>query len=454
VSSKLAAILLLLTSLLPAAAQKPNVVIIFVDDLGYGDLGCYGATDIRTPNLDRMAEAGMRFTDFHVAAAVCSASRAALLTGKYPLRTDITGVISANTRRALPLEETTLAERFKELGYATGIFGKWHLGNTPDVWPTRQGFDEWYGTIGSNDMGKGRPSLEQRRIGKAGVELVDQDHVASVNPDQSQLTRRYTEKAVDFIGRNKEKHFFLYVPHNMPHTPLFASERFLGKSKRGLYGDVVEELDWSAGEILKALKQHGIDRNTITLFSSDNGPWLIFGNHGGSAGPFSGGKKQTMEGGMRVPLIIHWPGHIERETTCNHFANAMDLTPTLMTMVGSKSPGAHDGRDITPWILKDRNAAVEERPFFHFWERDIQSVRLGDWKLRLAHTDTQAPNPASIGMDGARGEVMEVKRPQALFNLIMDPGETTDLSAKYPEKVDDLMKHAKAGRTSILQKKD
>ena len=355
--------------------EKPNVVILFADDMGYGDLGSYGGEGYATPHLDRMAKEGMRLTGFYVAASVCSASRAALLTGRYPIRTGVTGVISANTKHHLPLEEVTLAERFKARGYATGIIGKWHLGNTNEVWPLRQGFDEWFGTIGSNDMGKGRPSLEARREGKAGVELVEQDRVIEVNPDQGLLTRRCTERAVDFIQRKNEEPFFLYVPYNMPHTPLFVSERFEGKSERGLYGDVISEIDHSVGEILAAIKSAGVDDRTIVLFSSDNGPWLIFGDHGGSAAPFSGGKKQTLEGGMRVPLIVRWPGRVPKGRAIETLVTAMDLTPTLLSLTGKSVELADvDGRDLSGLFLGEGEERVEDHPFFYFWEKKVRGV--------------------------------------------------------------------------------
>jgi arylsulfatase A len=425
--------------------KKPNVVVVLADDLGYGDLGSYGARDVRTPNLDRMAAEGMLFTNFYAAASVCSPSRAALLTGRYPIRTGVTGVISANTKRALPTEEVTLAERFKALDYATAIVGKWHLGNTPDTWPLRQGFDQWFGTIGSNDMGKGRPSLEQRRAGKAGVELVEGETVIELNPDQAKLTARYTQRAVDFIAENKERHFLLYLAHNMPHTPLFASTKTAGANKRGLYGDVLAEIDASVGAVLNALKKHGIDDQTVVLFSSDNGPWLIFGDHGGSAGPLAGGKKQILEGGLRVPLIARWPGRIPAGSVCREMVSALDLAPTLMGVAGVdiESPQI-DGRDVGALFTGGSLAPSQVRPFFYFWEDKIHAVRLGDWKLQLAHTDRHTPDPAAIGNSGLRGKVMTVARPQALYDLRTDPGETKDLSALHPERVRELTRLATA----------
>ena len=362
-----------------------------------------------------------------------------MLTGRYPIRTGVTGVISANTKRHLPLGEVTIAERFKTMGYSTAIFGKWHLGNSPEVWPLNQGFDEWFGTVGSNDMGKGRPSLEARRAGKAGVELVDRDKVIEVDPDQRLLTRRCTERAIDFIRRNTQQPFFLYVPYNMPHTPIFASPQFAEKSARGLYGDVIAEIDWSVGQILDAIRAAGIDERTFVLFTSDNGPWLIFGDHGGSAGTLSGGKKQILEGGMRVPMIVRGPGRVPEASVTRTVASALDLTPTLLAMAGvTRLPGGLDGRDLSKRLLGKDDGATVDRPFFYFWEREPRAVRLGRWKLQLAHVDAQTPDPAGIGHGGERGQVMKVSRPLALFDLRSDPGETQNLASRHPERVEQL----------------
>jgi arylsulfatase A len=430
------------------SAAAPNVVLILVDDLGYGDAPGYGDQAYDLPNLSRLAQEGMRFTDYYSASTVCSAARASLLTGRYGVKTGVTGVISANTSVALPLEEVTLAERYRKLGYATAIFGKWHLGNQPSHWPLQQGFDQWLGTIGSNDMGKGQPSLEQRRLGRAGVELVENQRIIETNPDQRHLTRRYTERAIDFIRQQHHQPFFLYVPHNMPHTPLFVSERFDGHSGRGLYGDVLAELDWSLGEIMRTLDDQKLTDNTILIFTSDNGPWLIFGNHGGTAGILDGGKKQTLEGGSRVPLIVRWPGHIPAGSTCNQWVSALDFTPTLMQLSGENV--AHEkklhGRDLSSWWLGDLSAPVPDRSYFFYYERELQALRHNNWKLRLPHTDTQAPDPEQIGHDGERGAIMKVPRTQALFDLSTDPSETRDLSAQHPDILQKMLQLAERGK--------
>ena len=430
-----------------AESRPPNVIIIFVDDLGYGDLGCYGAKGYETPHLDRMAEEGIRFTDFYAASSVCSASRAALLTGRYPPRTGVTGVIGANTKRALPLSEITLAESLKKRGYATAIFGKWHLGNTRDGWPLKQGFDEWFGTVGSNDMGKGRPSLEERRTGRAGVELIEDESLIETNPDQRKLTDRYTRRAIEFINRNKETPFFLYMPHNMPHTPLFAGQQFEGTTTRGLYGDVVREIDDSVGRVLKAIHQAGIDEHTMVMFSSDNGPWLIFGDHGGAAGPLSAGKKQTLEGGMRVPMIVRWPDRFPKGKVYGRTASTLDIYPTVLKLCGAKDDGQLlDGRDLSQWLERGDKGMEQQMPFYYFWERELRAVRLGKWKLQLKHEDHQTPDPSAIGNGGERGNVMTVSRPQALYDLSTDPGEKKDLSAEYPGMVRELLHLVEPGR--------
>jgi len=443
--------LLLLVGLAHANdTAKPNVVLILADDLGYGDLGSYGSDTIKTPNLDHLAEGGMRFTVFYMASSVCSASRAALLSGCYPLRVGIPGVISANVSTGIPAEDELLPELLRRNGYATGMFGKWHLGNQKEQWPLNNGFDEWLGTIGSNDMGKGKPSLEARRAGKAGVELVEQDTVIEVNPDQSQLTKRYTERAVDYINRNKTQPFFLYIPYNMPHTPLFVSEERGGTSKRGLYGDVVEEIDWSVGQILKALETHQLTEKTIVIFTSDNGPWLIFGDHGGSAGPLRGGKKQTFDGGHRVPLIVRWPERIPGGTLCTEPVVGFDLLPTLAACTGSDQPRRKiDGKDMSPLLFGTSNAKSPHEFFAFYYQEELRAIRSGKWKMQFAHTDRNAPDPDAAGNGGVRGGVHAVKFPSALYDLSSDIAESRDVMANHPEVVTRLNKLADQIRADL-----
>jgi arylsulfatase A len=312
------------------------------------------------------------------------------------------------------------------------------------------GFDEWLGTIGSNDMGKGRPTLEARQAGLAGVELVRQDAVIEVNPDQSQLTRRYTKKAIDFIARHKTQPFFLYVPHNMPHTPLFASQQRVRKSERGLYGDIVEEIDWSVGQILSALETHSLTERTIVIFTSDNGPWLIFGNHGGSAGHLRGGKKQTFDGGHRVPMIVRWPGRVPTGTLCTEPVVAFDLLPTLVACTGSDAPRRRvDGKDISPLLFGAADATTPHEFMAFYYRDELRAIRSEKWKIQFAHADRNAPDLAAIGNEGVRGGVTTVKHPTALFDLASDVAESKDVSDEHPEMVARLNRFADQIRVDL-----
>jgi arylsulfatase A-like enzyme len=395
-----------------AAERPPNFIVIFVDDLGYGDLGCYGSPDIRTPQLDRMAAEGMRFTDFYVAAAVCSPSRAALLTGRYPIRTGINRVLFPVDKTGLPGEEVTVAELLKTRGYATACVGKWHLGHLPEFLPTRQGFDSYFGIPYSNDMDKNQPPLMRNE------EIIE--HPA----DQATLTRRYTEEAVGFIEAHQDTPFFLYLPHTFPHVPLFASESFRGKSPRGPYGDVVEELDWSTGQILDTVRRLGIAEQTLVLFTSDNGPWLIKGAEGGSAGPLRQGKSTTFEGGMRVPCIAWWPGTIAPGREERAPAMAIDLLPTLADLAGIALPEGRtiDGRSLAG-VLRGTGTRGEER-FYYFSGRELQAVREGDWKLKRAFNGRIYAEP--------------LQHEALLVNLREDVGESNNLAGQYPERVQSL----------------
>jgi arylsulfatase A len=436
------------------ADESPNVVIIFADDLGYGDVGCYGAQGYATPHIDRLAREGAKLTRFYAASSVCSSSRAALMTGCYPMRVGVQGVISANVKIGIAAEEITIAEMLKAKGYRTGAFGKWHLGNQEMFLPSRHGFDEFLGTRGSNDMGKGRPSLEDRRKGLAGVEFIEGDAVIEINPDQSQLTKRYTDRAVAFIedAAGAGEPFFLYVPHNMPHTPLFASEKFAGKTSRGLFGDVIEEIDWSVGEIVKSLETNGVADNTLVIFTSDNGPWLIFGDQGGSAGALSGGKKQLLEGGVRVPCVMWWPSKIKAGRVVDKLATTMDIWPTVARLVGADMPG-HKIDGVNIWEMVSGAPPTSPRKLFgYYWMDELHAVTDGRWKLRFAHTDTQAPDPKQVGHGGERGAVMSVKRGAALFDLHADEAEKTDVSASHPKVIQRLNKAADGLRGELGDK--
>ena len=419
-----------------SAAAAPNYVLIFCDDLGYGDLGYYGSTKNRTPRIDAMAKEGMRFTSFMSSSPVCTPSRASLLTGCYARRVgmheDFTGhwVLIPRSRRGMHADEWTLPEMLKAKGYATACIGKWHLGDQPPHLPTAHGFDEYYGIPYSNDMASARR-------GDPPLPLVQDTKVIEAPANQATLTKRYTHEAVSFIERNKSKPFFLYLPHTFPHLPIFASKEFHGKSANGRYGDSVEEIDWSTGKILDALKQHGLEKNTLVIFTSDNGS---NGRNGGSNAPLSGAKGGTMEGGMRVPMIARWPGRIPAGSTCNELSSTMDFLPTFAALSGGLlSANNIDGHDITPLLTGTKGAASPYEVFYYYRRRQLQAVRWGDWKWHLPLANT-FPNWTTADQKG-RG------RPGKLVNLKTDLAEKVDVTAANPKvmaKMRELVAQAEA----------
>lgn len=425
-----------------AADRPPNFVIIFVDDMGYGDLGCYGAQGYETPHLDRMASQGVRFTDFYVGQPICSASRAALLTGCYPNRVGVTGALTPRSKNGISDREILLPQILKGRGYVTGMFGKWHLGDSPQFLPTHHGFDEYFGLPYSNDMRGGPPSNNPQ------LPLIEGDKVIQRNPDQTQLTTWYTEHAVSFIQRHKDVPFFLYVAHNMPHVPLHVSDKFKGKTKRGLFGDVIEEIDWSAGQILDALKQNGLEENTLVVFTSDNGPWLVYGDHAGFAGPLREGKMTTFDGGVRECCIVRWPGKVPAGAVCHEMAWSMDLLPTLAKLAGATVPSDRviDGKDIWPLIAVQPGAKTPHEAYFYYWGRELQAVRSGEWKLHLAH-DYNHPDP--VGHGGKAGKTVKLQIASSLFNLANDVGEQHDVAREHPEIVERLMALAEKSRKDL-----
>lgn len=441
------------------AGPPPNVVLIFCDDLGYGDLGVYGAKGYATPRLDRLAEQGVRFTRFYVAQPVCSASRAALLTGCYPSRLGIHGALGPAARIGIDAGETTLAELLRERGYATAIYGKWHLGSRPEFLPTRHGFDEYFGLPYSNDMWPYHPELAKLALGAAkkrypDLPLLDQERVAiaEVTPkEQRELTKWYTEHATSFIERNKDRPFFLYVPHSMPHVPLHASEAFAGRSGRGLFGDVVEEIDWSVGQILDTLERNGLTERTLVFFTSDNGPWLSYGEHAGSAGPLREGKGTCWEGGVRVPFLAKWPGKIPAGSVCQEPAMTIDLVPTIARLVKAKLPEQKiDGRDVWPLVAGESGAKCpHEAYYFYFGDNELQAVLADRWKLYLPHAyRTLNGNPG--GRDGrpTKYEARRLERPE-LYDVGTDVGEKTDLAADHPDIVARLQGFAELARAEL-----
>ena len=418
------AFLLLLASLFAASlssARPPNVVVIFIDDLGYGDIGPFGATKQRTPHLDRMAKEGMKLTSFY-ATPVCSVSRAQMMTGCYGARVSVPGVYFPGQSVGLNPSEVTVAERLKEKGYATQMVGKWHLGDQPEFLPTRQGFDHYLGIPYSNDMLKKSaetkvPVVPLMRDDKV-VELMDGE-------GQRRLVELYTKEAVDFISRNKDKPFYLYYAHNAVHTPIYPGAAFAGKSQNGRFGDWVEEVDWSVGQVLETLRVQGLDKDTIVVFTSDNGPWLIKGTDGGSAGPLRGGKGSTWEGGVRVPTLAWWPGRIPAGSVNDAVAATIDLLPTFVSLAGGTVPASPviDGRDITPILLGQSKESSREAHYY-FSGYDLQAVRQGRWKLALV------PQPDGMGKQAA-------KTPPGLrlYDLDADIGEQADVAARHPEVV-------------------
>jgi arylsulfatase A len=444
------------------SAPPPNIVIIFTDDQGYADVGVFGAKGFTTPHLDRLAAEGRIFRHFHVAQPVCSASRAALLTGCYPNRIGIHGALGPASNNGIHPAEMTLAELVKQRGYATGIFGKWHLGHRPEFLPTRHGFDEYFGLPYSNDMWPyhpeqvSLPDSEKRRRGYPDLPLFENEKILIpkvTGEHQAQLTTWYTERAVGFIEKNKKRPFFLYLAHSMPHVPLFVSDTFRGKTERGLYGDVIAEIDWSVGEIMKALKTHGLEKNTWVIFTSDNGPWLSYGDHAGSAHPLREGKITSWEGGTRVPCIMRWPGKIPAGTESTDMLMTIDLFPTIAKLIGAKLP-AHriDGQDVWPLIAGKRGARNPHDSYWFYFDRNqLQAVTSGDgrWKLLLPHQyRTLGGEPG--GRDGRPVPYQQgtIHGPE-LYDLKSDKSETTDVAARHPEIVKRLQIEAERARREL-----
>jgi len=434
------------------ATALPNVVIIFTDDQGWADVGCFGAKGFTTPNLDRLAREGCRFTNFHVAQPVCSASRAGLLTGCYPNRIGIHGALGPNARHGLGPDEMTLAELVKQRGYATGMAGKWHLGHLPPYLPLRHGFDEWLGLPYSNDMWPLHPEAKPGTYPPLPLYENERVKIPEVgHADQCQLTTWYTERAVKFIEKNKDRPFFFYLAHNMPHVPLHVSDKFKGKSALGLYGDVIEEIDWSVGEVMAALERCGVAQNTWIIFASDNGPWLSYGNHAGSAGPLREGKGTAWDGGTRTPCIMRWPGRIPAGTASAAPLMTIDIFPTLAKLIGA-TPPAHpiDGLDCWPVIAGAAGAQNPHAAYFTYYENNqLQAVWDGRWKLQLPHTyRTLGGRPA--GCDGlpAKYEPRKIETAE-LYDLDADIGESADVAAQHPAIVARLEALAETCRADL-----
>ena len=430
-----------------AEEKKPafNVVIVFTDDQGYQDLSCFGSPNIYTPHLDQIAADGLRLTNFYAAQAVCSASRAALLTGCYPNRIGIKGALFPKSKIGINPMETTLAEMLQEQGYKTGIFGKWHLGHLPKFLPNNHGFDEFMGIPYSNDMWpvdyEGNQVDKNHRKAKRYPQLPffkNFDVVKEIKTieDQAQLTTELTEAAVDFIERNKDNPFFLYVPHPMPHTPIAVSDKFKGKSGQGRYGDVIMEIDWSVGQIMNKLKEHQLDKNTIFIFTSDNGPWLNFGNHAGSASPLREGKGTAWEGGQREPCVVSYPNGIEGGRVIDTPMMTIDLLPTIAEITGAKLPELKiDGKSVWDIWTGKSNKSPHDAYFFYYKSNELHGVRYNDWKLYFPHT-YRSLNGREGGKDGYpvnydMNEIDEIE----LYDLKNDISESKNVADQHPKIV-------------------
>ena len=437
------------------APQPPNFIIIFADDLGYGDLGVYGHPTIRTPHLDKMAQEGQKWTNFYVAASVCTPSRAGLLTGRLPVRSgmcsDKSRVLFPNSLHGLPAEEVTLAEQLKPAGYATACIGKWHLGHRPEYLPTNNGFDYYYGIPYSNDMDKVPDTAyaefwqqpeDSIRPKDFNVPLMRNTEVIEQPAQQKTITQRYTQEAISFIKENKDQPFFVYLAHNLPHVPLFASQDFRGTSKRGLYGDVVEEIDHGVGQILATLREEGLADNTIVVFTSDNGPWLSFKTHGGSAGLLYAGKGTTWEGGMREPCIFWSPAQIQ-PAVITDLGSTLDLFTTFSQLAGVSLPNDRvmDGVDLSGTLL--RQEASPRQNMLYYRGPTLYAARLGDYK---AHFITQ-------GEYGMFGEKKVLESP-LLYNLSQDPAEQFDVAAEHPEVLQQINQMIKEHRANLVVGKD
>lgn len=439
-------------------STSPNVVIIFMDDMGYGDIEPYGAQPYRTPHLSKLAAEGMRFTQFYAAQGVCSASRSALLTGCYPTRIGIHGAFMPWSKIALNPDEETLPELLKKKGYATGMVGKWHLGSTQPFLPLQNGFDTFFGLPYSNDMwpvdydGRQVTDSTNNKFRYPPLPLIDGNNVIQTIQtleDQATLTGRYTDKAIEFIRKNKNRNFFLYVAHPMPHAPIAAGKNFLGKSGQGLYADVMQELDWSVGEIKKTLKENGLDRKTMIIFTSDNGPWLNYGDHAGSSGGLREGKGTHWDGGVKVPCIISYPGVIEPASVSNQLASNIDILPTIASLCKAPLPAKEiDGINLMPLLTGEFSARGRENFIYYYDVNNLKAIRNERWKL-VFDCKSRTYKKDAPGMGGWPGKTSIENVQLALYDLMHDPGENFDVKDKYPGIVKQLNSIARQYREDL-----
>ena len=443
--------------------RLPNVVLIFIDDLGYADIGAFGAKDYPTPNLDRMAKQGRTFTDFVASTAVCSASRASLLTGCYNVRLGIHGAYGPHAKEGIHPDEMTLAELCKQKDYATACFGKWHLGIHHEFLPLQNGFDHYYGLPYSNDMWPFHPDYvdlpansAKRKRGYPDLPLFEGNEIIDAQvtgEDQTRLTTDYTTRAVKFIEENKQRPFFLYVPHSMVHVPLFVSKKFEGKSGAGLFGDVMMEVDWSVGQIIEALNKNGLTENTLVIFTSDNGPWLSYGDHAGSAAPLREGKGTMFAGGCRVPTVMSWPGKIPADSTCDELSSTIDVFPTVAKLIDAKLPEHKiDGKDIRPLMFGEENAKSPHEVFYCYYKAgELHAVRDRQFKLHFPHS-YRTMNGRPGGTNGKPNRYEQAKIGLELFDLKNDVSESTNVAEKHPDVVKRLSALAEVGRKDLGDK--
>jgi len=434
------------------AESVPNIVIIFMDDMGYADIGPFGGHKMLTPNLNRMADEGRRFTDFYVSQAVCSASRTSLLTGCYNVRVGMQGALGPASKEGIHADEVTLGELCQQQDYATACFGKWHLGSHPQFLPLQNGFDEYFGLPYSNDMWPFHPEvmhlpMEERLKRWPHLPLIDGNAIVNeqMTPnDQKLLTSQYTEHAVSFIDRHAERPFFLYLAHSMVHVPLFVSDKFEGKSGKGLFSDVIMEVDWSVGQVLEALKRNKVDQNTLVIFTSDNGPWLSYGDHAGSADPLREGKGTMFDGGCRVPFLARWPGKIPANSSCSEPAMTIDILPTVAQLIKAELP-KHliDGKDIWPLLAGEEGAQSPQEAYYFYWGHNLHAVRSGQWKLHLPHDyRTLSGRPGGTGGIPTKYDAGRIEL--SLFDLKSDPGESMNVADQQHEVVARLQALAKS----------
>jgi len=426
---------------------KPNIILIYLDDMGYGDLGITGATGFQTPHINKLAQQGALLTHYYAPQAVCSASRLGLLTGCYPNRLGFHGALDHRSAIGIAAAETTLPEMLKHQGYATAAFGKWHLGHTPAYLPLSHGFDTFFGIPYSNDMWPQHPVTKNYY---PDLPLIEGNKTIATNPDQAQFTTRFTNRTIDFIHAHKKQPFFIYLAHPMPHVPLFVSDKFKGESQQGLYGDVMMEIDWSVGEIVKQVHQLGIEKNTLIILTSDNGPWINYGNHAGSTGGLREGKGTTYEGGQRVPCIFWWPGRIAPGQVSDALACGMDILPTLAEVTGSSLPPLPiDGVSLWPLLSGKASQGPRSTFFYYYRKNNLEAIRHGHWKLVFEHTGRSYAGqvPGKDGMPGPAPENVQVS--PALYDLRRDPGEQFNLFEHHPDVVAKLSALAQQARADL-----